>query len=82
MAERGIEMTKFEINKKYEWYQREYGSIQILKRTPKCVQVTNGASTWRMIVRTDDNGDEYVIDSSVPYKWRDAFTCSANWVED
>lgn len=73
-------MLKFEIGKRYEWYQREYGSIQILRRTPKCVVVTNGGSTWRMLVREDPDGNEYVVDSSVPYKWRDAFTCSAKWI--
>ncbi len=75
-------MTKFEIGKKYEWYQSEYGEIEILRRTPKCVVVTNGGSTWRMIVRTDADGNEYVIDSTVPRKWRDAFTCSSEWVAE
>ena len=72
-------MAKFEVGKTYEWYQAEYGSIKVLKRTPKCIVATNGGSTWRMIVRKDAEGNEYVVDSSVPTKWRDAFTCNAKW---
>ena len=72
-------MKKFEIGKRYEWYQREYGWIKVLRRTAKCITVTNGGSTWRMVIRQDTEDNEYVVDSSVPEKWRDAFTCSAKW---
>ena len=72
-------MKQFEIGKRYEWYQREYGWIKVLRRTAKCITVTNGGSTWRMVIRKDTEGNEYVIDSSVPERWRDAFTCSAKW---
>lgn len=69
----------FEVGKVYEWYQRDYGTVKIVKRTPKCVWVTNGINTWRMKLRTDEYGNEYVVDSTVPSRWRDAFTCSALW---
>ena len=72
-------MKKFEVGKTYEWYQREYGSIKVLRRTQKSILVTNGGSTWRMKIRTDTDGNEYVIDSTVPARWRDAFTCSSKW---
>lgn len=72
-------MAKFEVGKTYELYQREYGKLTVLKRTAKCITVTNGGSTWRMVIRKDCKGNEWVIDSSVPMKWRTAFTCSANW---
>ena len=72
---------KFEVGKTYEWYQREYGSITVLKRTDKSITVTNGGSTWWMKIRTDDDNNEFVIDSTVPKKWREAFTCSAKWEE-
>lgn len=72
---------KFEEGKTYGWYQREYGSIKVLKRTEKMITATNGGSTWRMKIRIDENGNEFVIDSSVPKKWQDAFTCSACWEE-
>lgn len=72
-------MKKFEVGKRYEFYQREYGSITVLRRTPKCIVVTNGGSTWRMVIRKDTEGSEYVVDSSVPARWQAAFTCSARW---
>ena len=72
---------KFEVGKTYEWYQREYGSITVLRRTDKSITVTNGGSTWWMKIRTDEDGNEFVIDSTVPMKWREAFTCSATWEE-
>ena len=72
-------MAKFIAGKTYEWYQREYGEIKVLRRTDKMITVTNGGSTWRMKIRIDDKGNEYVVDSSVPKKWQDAFTCSAEW---
>ena len=72
-------MKKFEVGKTYEWYQREYGSVTVLRRTEQFVTVTNGGSTWRMKIRKDTDGSEYAIDSSVPEKWRDSFTCSARW---
>ena len=72
-------MKQFEVGKRYEWYQREYGDIKVLDRTQKSIKVTNGGSTWRMLIRRDTDGNEYVVDSSVPQKWRDAFTCSAKW---
>ena len=70
---------KFEVGRRYEWYQREYGWIKVLRRTEKTITVTNGGSEWRMFVRKDSMGSEYVVDSTVPEKWRDAFTCSARW---
>ena len=75
-------MAQFEVGKKYEWYQREYGEIEVLRRTKKCVVVTNGGSTWRMVIRKDEDGEEYVVDSSVPEKWRDSFTCCAKWIKE
>ena len=70
---------KFEVGKRYEWYQREYGSITVLRRTEKSITVTNGGTEWRMMLRKDSEGSEFVVDTSVPAKWRDAFTCSARW---
>ena len=68
---------KFEVGKSYEPYQSEYESITILRRTDKTVWVDNGQSKWRMKVKTDRNGNEYAVDSSVPPAWRDAFTYTA-----
>lgn len=72
-------MKQFEVGKRYEWNQGDWGSITVLRRTQKSITATNGGSTWRMLIRRDTDGNEYVVDSSVPQKWRDAFTCSAKW---
>ena len=74
-------MARFEVGKKYSWYQREYGSIEVLRRTDKTITVTNGMTTWKMLIRKDYDGEEYVVDSSVPSAGRDAFTCYAGFEE-
>ena len=66
---------KFEVGKEYEAYQREYGTIKIVRRTEKTIWVvTNVGIEFFMRVKIDPNGDEYAVDSTVPKKWRDAFT--------
>lgn len=78
---------QFEVGKIYEAYQREYGAIKILRRTDKTVWVRNGwtntnALTWAMRIKHDADGDEYVTDSAVDRKWREAFTYSAKWEKE
>lgn len=54
--------------------------IKVVHRTEKTIVVMNAYTEhfrWRMRIRTDEDGNEYVIDSSVPYKWRDVFTYKA-----
>lgn len=78
MVERSKAMKKFEVGKSYEWYQRENGSVEVLRRSAKFITVRNDfGNSWRMLIRVDENGDEFAIDSTVPSKWRDAFTVSA-----
>ncbi len=69
-------MYKFEIGKTYLPNDSGFEMIKVLNRTPKMIKVTNKdtGSIWRMRIRTDENGDEYATDSSVPRKWRHAFT--------
>lgn len=69
----------FEVGRTYEPADRSYDPITILSRTEKTVTVTNGRTTWKMLIRHDEDGHEYVIDSSVPKKWRDAFTYKSKW---
>ena len=70
----------FEVGKAYETNDPGRGCITILKRTEKTVWVENwSGSKWAMRVKTDDQGDEFVCDSSVPPSWRDTFTYSARW---
>lgn len=72
-------MKKFEVGKRYEFYQRDFGSFKVIRRTPKTITAANDYTTWRMRIKIDTDGDEYVVDTCVGKKWRDAFTCSARW---
>lgn len=72
----------FEVGKTYSWYDRGYDFIKVVSRTPKTIAVTNGGCQWRMRIKHDEKGNEYVADSTVPKKWRDVFTCNAEWVEE
>lgn len=72
-------MEVFEVGKYYEANDPGYDPIKILRRTDKTVWVDNGQSKWRMRIKYDRNGNEMVTDSSVPSKWRDAFTYKASW---
>lgn len=78
---------KFEVGKTYEAYQREYGAIKILRRTDKTVWVCNDNGelhplTWAMRIKHDEDGNEFVQDSAVERKWREAFTYSAKWEKE
>lgn len=70
---------KFEVGKKYESADWGLSKITILKRTAKSVKVSNGDYEWMMRIRVDENGDEYVQDSSAGRKWVEAFTFKACW---
>lgn len=69
---------KFEEGKSYEWMESGFGLIKVIKRTKKTILVDNGSNTWRMLIRVDQTGTEYVTDSSVPELYRDVFTCYAS----
>lgn len=56
-------MAKFEIGKTYEWRDKGFQPFKVTKRTKKMVFVTNGDSSWRMLIRQDETGREYVVDS-------------------
>lgn len=58
-------MPKFEIGKSYTWADVCYDPFTVLRRTEKTITVTNGSSTWRMLLRHDEDGMEYVCDSSM-----------------
>ena len=74
---------KLEVGKTYGCASG-YPPITIVKRTAKTVTVTNnkGRSFWRMRIRIDQDGNEYVTDCSVPKSWRDTFTYSAKREEE
>lgn len=73
-------MAIFEVGKSYEANDPCYDPITVTRRTEKTIWVDNGQSKWRMRVWHNANGDEMATDSSVPPKWRDAFTYSSKWI--
>lgn len=73
-------MKKFQVGCKYEPYATEFEPIEVVRRTEKTIWVKNEKSVeWRMRIKTDENGDEYAIDSTVPGRWREAFTYKAEY---
>lgn len=73
-------MAKFEVGKTYEASLADLSLITIIKRTSKYCYVKNdNGNTWRMLIREND-GNEYMIDSSMPDKWRPAYTYNAKYL--
>ena len=71
---------KFEVGKQYEWNDPGLEPIKVLKRTERTITARVARyETLRMLIRHDGDGNEIVIDSSVPKKWRGTFTCNAKW---
>lgn len=73
-------MRRFEVGHCYEDGDR-FDPIEVLRRTEKFILVTNGSTTWRMRIRVDADGNEYVEDSSVPKSYRNigAGVYSTKW---
>lgn len=67
----------FEVGKQYRPYQTEFDPILITRRTDKTIWCDNGQCSFQMRVKKDRDGNEYAVDSSVPTRWRDAFTYEA-----
>ena len=72
---------RFEEGCVYEPYANEFENIRVIRRTAKTITVegTEGDVRWMMRVKTDEDGNEYAVDSKVPTKWREAFTYKAEW---
>ena len=58
-------MKQFEVGKSYSWADICFDPFTVLSRTEKTIKVTNGVNTWRMRIRHDEDGDEWVRDSSM-----------------
>lgn len=72
-------MKRFEVGNEYFPYAREYDPITVVRRTEKTIWVRGAAgNTWMMRIRKDANGNEYATDSTVPTRWREAFTYEAD----
>lgn len=72
--------SKFKVGRMYEAADGGLDPITVIGRTDKTIKVKNDCAKWRMKLRTDKNGDEYVVDSSVPVAYRPAYTYEARWV--
>jgi len=75
-------MFTFEVGKQYEPNDRGFDPIRIERRTDKTVWVDKDGCKWRMRIKRDKDGNEYVCDSSVPPKWRDAFIYQAKYMAE
>lgn len=74
-------MAKFEEGFTYRWADPSFDPFEVVSRTAKTITVKNGSHSWRMLVRTDDYGNEYVRDSAAGKQNYSVFTSRATWVE-
>lgn len=77
-------MRRFEVGHCYDSGDCGFDPIEVLGRTAKTITVTNGITTWRMRIRIDADGNEYVQDSTVPKSYRSigVGTYNAKWEVD
>ena len=76
-------MFKFEVGKSYEPNDPGFDPVTVVKRTEKMIQIKNDrGTTWRMRIRVDEDGNEYVADSSVPKGWRHMLTYQAKYIAE
>ena len=72
--------AQFEVGKWYNPSESGYDPIKVVRRTQKYVFFENGdGNRWRMMLRTDEDGNEFVRDSTYPDRWQGAFTYNAKW---
>ncbi|MBQ6483079.1 MAG: hypothetical protein IJI45_18390 [Anaerolineaceae bacterium] len=69
----------FVVGKKYLFSDSGFDPVEILRRTDKTVWVKCGRAQWFMRIRHDEDGCEYVIDSSSSKRYRELLRCSAKW---
>ena len=60
-------MKKFEEGTYYRTTEAidRYGIIKVLRRTAKYITVRDKVFQWKMLLRVDENGNEYVQDNQV-----------------
>lgn len=73
-------MDKFEVGKSYDWADISFDPFTVLRRTEKTITVTNGSNTWRMLIRHDEDGMEYVRDSSMGRSNYSLFISRPIWI--
>ena len=73
-------MPEFEVGKTYDWADNGLDPITVLRRTAKTITVTNGTCTWRMLIHHDEDGMEYVRDSSMDHSKYSLFISRPIWI--
>ena len=72
-------MKRFEIGVDYVAADPGVSIITITGRTKNFIQYYNSSGCWQMKIRYDQDGNEMLIDSSVPKRFRDMYTYNAAW---
>lgn len=67
---------QFEVGKEYRANTSRFDPLRVVKRTKKMVWVDNGRCEWRMRIRYDDYGNEYLVDSYGSKKYQEDYTYS------
>ena len=67
----------FEVGKTYIPDYSLLDPITVLSRTNKSIYVTDKNRSWRMFIKKDNRGNEYVVDSSQDKDWQEAYTYCA-----
>ena len=71
--------AKFVVGQQYYPADTEFDPVKVVRRTEKYIFVCGSSgNAWRMLVRTDENGVEYAIDSTYSKQWREVFTYRAD----
>ena len=72
-------MKQFQVDHFYLANESSFGGVTVERRTDRTIFVVNhNGVKFRMRIKVYKNGNEYAVDSSVPKKWRIAFTYEAN----
>jgi hypothetical protein len=73
-------MSRFEIGKSYGNVECGFDPITVIKRTAKMILVDMYGNQWRMKIRVDSNGDEWVVDSYLPRRYYEVGAYSSKYV--
>lgn len=72
-------MGKFEVGRSYAWADCGFDPFTVLRRTEKTITVTNGTCTWRMLIHHDEDGNEWVRDSTMDRSRYSLFISRPQW---
>ena len=75
-------MKHFLVGHSYRWQDSRFDPIRVVSRSKQSITVDNGVCNWRMMIRHDHDGVEWVRDSANrSKKYMDAYTTLATYVE-